>query len=184
MRAEDLFTEILDGQMLLFPMVATIQTYDGATKTATMLPHLKVGGVAPSPVEDVKCLFPHSGGGWTIDAGYQSGDVVLALFCCTNVSLWLTGANADTEIEQPQLHNAIIVGALRRGAGITANGVTIQNDAGTVKLEMTETGIAVTLTSPGQTFNLSSLSPSGIFNLLTHTHPVTGDVTGAPTPGS
>jgi len=180
MRPQDYMTELLDGNMLLFPMTATIQSYNDATKTATILPNFAIKGVSPKPITDVKCVFP-AGGQWEIDLLYSAGDEVLVLFCCTNVSLWLQGRNADLEIEQPELHNAIVVGCLRKASGTASTaGMTLRNSSGTISIEMTEAGITIKANPGLITFE----GPSGTVGAFTHTHPVSGAATGPPNPGT
>lgn len=186
MRMADIFSDIMDGKSFWFPMTAVVESFDPALQTANLIPEMTVNGVVAPKINDVKCLFL-GGAGWSVNVHLATGDRVAVMFCSTNVNLWLSGQNDGLEAAEPELHTALVIAAVRRGAGATAGtspGVTIQNDSGTVKFMMDETGLSVNLTSPaGQNFSITGVA--GMFNLLTHTHlSPAGGQTGGPTIGS
>lgn len=185
MRSEDLLAEIFDARMAWFPLPAEVISFDSATQTATILPKVKIKGVEPKPVEGAKVILP-AGGPWEVDLHLAVGDIVLAIFCGMDIAMWATGANADIEMEAPELHNAVVIGCLSRGAGRTAGtspGVTIRNNSGTIAIEMTETGINIKA-NPGLVIFSGVKGTVGAF---THTHSgVTTGLgnSGPPVPGS
>lgn len=182
-------------------MPGIIEAYDPATKRASIQPALRTafrdGEYGSLPIlPNVPVVLP-SGGGFSISFPLQKGDPVLIVFCQRGISLFkktfvLSNPSggilaADAPVAYPGF------GPLEINAG---SGLSLQQDDGTNKIEITESNVKVSLgETGGGTFypdgevefvNGSKSTSDGDFetsdgiSLRAHVHPILG---GSSAPG-
>lgn len=194
----DQLRELFDNRVPFGAVLAEVISFDsGPPPTMTVRPRLELDGVQAPNVVDVPVCMP-GGGGWRVRVNPTPGDTVLLVLCTSSVYDWLKGRQGGKELTLADLSNAVAFPVMTGSAGVSTPGagVTVQNDAGTVSLTMTDAGIEMTgnVTINGSVNIVGTVGSvlmaeglvtgttvAGFVTLAAHTHPGNGEV---PTPGS
>jgi len=173
-RTEDTVRDMFEDQKYFFPCAGEVVSFNAGTKRIDVKPVVQVKGTDAPVLKNVPVQLL-LGSGWTVDFNLSTGDKVLLIFGCHPIPFWADGDVSEKELSKPELHHAIAFPIHVSG------GVTIKNSAGTISLEMTDTG--VNIMGP---VTATTLSPPTTVGLTTHVHAldIAHNVTLAPTTGT
>lgn len=184
-RFEDSFRDAVDGQITWAPCTGTIRSFDSGSKTASVIPELKLEGEAASVIDDVPIIMP-TVSGWSISWKPLPGDKILLIPCMTGIGKWLRGKDG-AEAAHTSLSNVIGIAGLTKSGGKDTDGILISNDTETVSLEMTSTGIEIKgdlkiTGTVSATQNIKAgvvivggvVTPATGIGVMTHQHPSPG----------
>jgi hypothetical protein len=149
-----------------------IASFDPQTQTAVVQPavreRVKIGGVERDVdlplLPDVPVVFPRAGG-FCLTLPVKPGDECLVVFADLCIDGWWAAGGAQNMAEKRRhdLSDAFAIlgpwSQPRRVSGYSASGAQLRNDAGTVRVEVSNVGVSITgaLTVNGQAY-------------LSHTH--------------
>ena len=147
-------------------MPGIIDSFDASTQTATVLPAIqrlpKKAEDTPAnipPVVQVPVIFP-SAGGYSITFPVAHGDEVLLIFSERALDSWQQagGIRPPASLRHHDYTDAVAIIGLHSNpkalSSYATDGLEIRNDAGTTKIKLTSTAVAVDISpSGGATFN-------------------------------
>lgn len=167
-RFEDMFRDIMDAQSFWFPVFGEIKTFNAAQGTVDVLPKVALNGEGSPVLKGIPLLLP-GGGGWLIDFQPAPGDFALLIFCGQNVfQFWNRSKTANVE-NKPSLMDAVAIPFSKR---TSSAGVTIKNESGTVKVEVTDIGVKMTSGAMSLEVAAADIKTGTQVSIPFHTHTV------------